>query len=270
MNDRLDGTRDAKISDLGAMLREAESTPFEGWDFGWLRGRLDEEPEPWDFRELVRARMRDADRAIDLGTGGGEFLGSCAPLARMTLATEAWPPNVPVAARRLRNLAVPVIATMGARDNADQPDPSDRSVPFRDASFDLVVSRHEAYAPREVARVLRRGGRFLTQQVGNEDAELRAHFDASPTPTGLMPLRAWRQQLEEAGLVVLDAREAVVAKRFRDVGAVAYYLRAIPWVVPGFTVETRWAALRSIHEHIAAHGSFKTTRHRILLEAQRT
>lgn len=47
------------------------------------------------------------------------------------------------------------------------------ALPFRDASFDVVLDRHEAYDPSDVARVLASGGVFLTQQVhGRSYAEL--------------------------------------------------------------------------------------------------
>lgn len=37
----------------------------------------------------------------------------------MTVATEAWPPNVPIAAARLRPLGIPVVQDEGAPDNTD-------------------------------------------------------------------------------------------------------------------------------------------------------
>jgi hypothetical protein len=54
---------------------------------------------------------------LDMGTGGGEALAGLADRAPRTIATEAWPPNVPVAGRRLLPLGISVIQVEGAADN---------------------------------------------------------------------------------------------------------------------------------------------------------
>jgi hypothetical protein len=84
------------------LLAEALAAPFTGWDFRWLRGRSDVEPLPWDYRAEIAERAGHADRMLDMGTGGGEVLAGLQVRARLTAATEAWPPNVPVAQSRLR------------------------------------------------------------------------------------------------------------------------------------------------------------------------
>lgn len=250
------------------LVADAEATPFSGWDFSWLRGRVREDPLPWDLRELVRERMRRSERAIDLGTGGGEFLSSCAPLAPQTVATEGWPPNVAIAARRLLPLGVPIVATAGSRDNCDQPDPDDRSLPFVDATFDLVISRHEAYAPHEITRVLRPSGTFLTQQVGgDDDRELVVELGGRAPACAGMTLHDWPEQLETAGLRVTRLEEARDQKTFGDIGALVYYVRAISWLVPGFSLATHRAQLLALHERITRSDGLPVTRHRLLIEA---
>jgi SAM-dependent methyltransferase len=80
------------------------------------------------------------------------------------LAAEAWPPNVPVAAARLRALGIAVVQDEGAPEN-DTQHPGRGRLPFRDEAFDLVTNRHEAFQAAEVRRVLAPGGTFVTQQV---------------------------------------------------------------------------------------------------------
>jgi hypothetical protein len=69
-----------------------------------------------------------------MGTGGGEALSGLVPRPPRTVATEAWPPNVPVAARRLRPLDIPVVQDEGAAENFAQ-DASRGRLPFRDGAF---------------------------------------------------------------------------------------------------------------------------------------
>jgi hypothetical protein len=54
---------------------------------------------------------------------------------------------------------------------------------------------------------------------------------------------------------------------FFDVGAVVYFLRLVPWIVPGFSVTRYRGPLRALHDHIERHGAFETTASRMLIEA---
>ena len=146
------------MTTFDALLAEAETHPVEGWDFSWLGERVVMQPPPWDFAGIVESRASRAADLLDLGTGGGEWLASLSERPARTVATEAWPPNVDVARRRLEPLGVEVVAVESAPDNVDQPPGlAAPTLPFGDESFSLVVSRHESYVAAEVARVLRPG-----------------------------------------------------------------------------------------------------------------
>ena len=54
---------------------------------------------------------------------------------------------------------------------------------------------------------------------------------------------------------------------FYDIGAVVYFLRLVPWIVPGFTVARHRDALRALHQVIERDGAFETTASRTLVEA---
>ena len=140
-----------------ALIEDAEAAPIEGWDFGWLDGRATEERPSWGYSRLVAARAKDASSLLDLQTGGGEVLGHVPRLPPLTVATEGWAPNVRVAAERLRPRHASVVV---AREDGP-------TLPFGSCTFDLIVSRHPVVTPwDEVARILRPGGRYLSQQVG--------------------------------------------------------------------------------------------------------
>jgi SAM-dependent methyltransferase len=165
------------------LIRQADQTPFEGWDFGVFQGRFVEAEPSWEFSKLLRTVIQRSSSMLDLGTGGGEFLSSLAPLPPQTVATEAYEPNVPIARRRLAPLGVRVFDTT---ESGDEP------LPFADGTFDLVVSRHESYVPSEVRRVLASGGRSSPSRSAagtwrsstTPSAGLR-----KPTVDGTLPLR---------------------------------------------------------------------------------
>ena len=231
---------------VAELLDEAATAPVAGWDFTWASGRIAVvSPLSWDFTALAGGALRAATAALDMGTGGGEFLDGFADLPARTVATESWPPNVPVAGERLARRGVPVVQSAGATDNALQDDDEADRLPFKDAAFDLVLSRHEAFAAWEVARVLTPGGRFLTQQAGSAPGQLHALLGLRPPGRPVFDLDLAVSQVVRAGLTVEDARIGREAVRFADVGALAWYLRMVPWAVPGFDIATRRSALEA-------------------------
>jgi len=257
--------------DFDALIAQAEAYAFEGWDFSFLDGRNEVDPQPWDYKARVEELARSSATMVDLGTGGGEFVASLEARAPLTIATEGWLPNVPVADRRLRPLGVHLVAVEGAPDNAQQrfTDLEGR-LPFRDGSFDLVFDRHEAFRATEVARVLRPDGVFMTQQVGSlNEIELNDVLGGDVKPCLSPTLDEYVAQLEQAGLEVLEAQEAFPAKRYFDVGVVVIFLQAVPWQYEGFDVRKHVEALLAVHEIIAEHGAFTAHMHRFLLEAKK-
>jgi SAM-dependent methyltransferase len=166
----------------------------------------------------VAARAAVAESMLDLGTGGGEWLAS---------------------------LGISVEQVDGAPDNVEQNGELPR-LPFDDDSFDLVSSRHESYVAAEVARVLRPGGVFITQQTGGDYGAFHELLGLEPgEPSGWTRAFA-AAQLEAAGFTVLDGDDGVEETFFADVGALAWYLRAVPWVLGGLEigrVELRYAGV---------------------------
>ena len=250
------------------LVDEAERQPFAGWDFSYLRGRMHEGETSWDYVELVRARLSTARALLDLGTGGGEVLASLATLPPDTTATEAYAPNFPVARKRLAPLGVEVVAVEGAPDNVEiAPGAGVGSLPFPNGRFSLVLSRHESYYPAEVYRILESGGSFLTQQVGGTHNQgLNELLGAPERAAPAWDLHFAAGQLEDAGFRIVDRREEFPETVFSDVGAVVYYLKAIPWQAPDFTTARYRDRLAALHSRIEAEGGLRIRGHLFYLE----
>ena len=182
-------------------MAEAAAAPVEGWDFSWFEGRATEERPPWGYARLMGERMAGAEAALDIETGGGEVLATVARPPALLVATEGWWPNVEVARDRLRPLGARVVAA------ADSP-----TLPFTDASFDLVVSRHPVVVLwEEIARVLRPGGTYLSQQIGpGTNRELTDFMMGPSRSTRAAARRAPAGGAESAGLEVVDLRECAL------------------------------------------------------------
>jgi SAM-dependent methyltransferase len=250
------------------LLAEGESVPVAGWDFSWFAGRATEERPPWGYARLLGERMSalaaiPGAAALDLQTGGGEVLASVPAAPATLIATESWPPNVEVARRNLSALGARVVP---------MDDPMD-DLPFADESFDLVVSRHPVGIRwDEVARVLRPGGSYFSQDVGEGSVLELTEAMMGPLPPKDGPTRHPRwsvRDAEAAGLTVTDMREFAGRMEYRDIAAVVVFLRKVIWIVPGFTVAGYRERLRALHDHIEADGPFAATTVRFLIEARK-
>lgn len=232
------------------LVREAQEAHFAGWDFSYLRVRKSVEslPPRWDYGLAVRDAMRGAGSMLDMDTGGGEVLAGFAPLPTHTCATEGYPPNVILARARLDSLGARVVDI-----SADLDSPT---MPFEDAEFELITNRHGSFHAPELWRVLRAGGHFVTQQVGGYDTlDLNDWLQGDVAePQDPWTLRTACRQLRDAGFSILSAEEAFPETTYLDIGAVVYQLRAVPWLVPDFSVGKYHDRLLAMHEHIQAHG----------------
>lgn len=241
------------------LVREAELAPVGGWDFGWLDGRAVEERPSWHYFDRVAERAVHASALLEVEAGAGRMIGSLPAIPRLAVATEGYPPSVAVAAPTLRARGIPLVVTSQTRPG----------LPFASESFDLVVSRHPIDPWwHEVARVLRRGGRYFAQHVGPHSLRLLSEFLMGPLPeASKRDPTIERRMAEEAGLVVrtLDVERPRTA--FFDVGAVVYFLRLVPWIVPDFDVAKYRQRLHDLHNLIERDGAFETTASRMLIEA---
>lgn len=236
------------MADPDELLAEAEATAFEGWDFSKLGDRLVLEPPHWDLAEIAASAATRATTMLDMGTGGGEWLSLLSDRASVTVATESWQPNVAVAAARLSALGVRVVYTEGAPDNHRQvPGDAVGRLPFRTEAFDLVTNRHESFRAEEVARVLRPDGVFITQQAHSGSEQFHQLLGSEPPELREFELDMAVAQLRDAGLSIDEADEGIATTVFADIGALAWYLRSVPWAVPGFTVSVYRQALLRLH-----------------------
>ncbi|MFH8555956.1 class I SAM-dependent methyltransferase [Streptomyces celluloflavus] len=241
---------------------EAGAVSVEGWDFSWLDGRATEERPSWGYHRAMNDRLARASAALDIETGGGEVLAAAPKLPPLMVATESWPPNVAKATARLHPLGVAVVA------NADEP-----PLPFGDAAFDLVTSRHPVTVWwSEIARVLRPGGTYFSQQVGPASVFELVEYFLGPQPEEVRRHRHpddARRDAVAAGLEVVDLRSESLRTEFFDIGAVIYFLRKVIWMVPGFTVGQYRERLRELDERIRREGSFLAHTTRFLIEARK-
>ena len=255
--------KDTGVRSYEDLVDEAAAADVSGWGWEWLQGRATEDRPPWRYAQILAQEWARAGAALDIDTGGGEVLaealatviadGGSLPARRA--ATEGWPPNTRVARGTLGRYGV------GVR-HVEPGEP----LPFPNASFDLVTSRHPVRPDwAEIARVLQPGGSYVAQHVGHRSASELVEWFLGPQPRG----RDQRDPVREgaaaqaAGLIVPQLRLATSRMEFFDIGAVVWVLRKCVWWVPDFTVESYDRELRALDARIRAEGPFVaySTRH---------
>ncbi len=241
--------------------QEENIAHIHGWDFSHLDGRYDEGQDiPCDYDAIVRQHLKPDMKLLDYDTGGGEYLLSLGHPYENTTATEGYPPNVELCRKKLIPLGIDL---KGCADAS--------RIPFEDSAFDLVINRHGDFCPRELYRLLKPGGLFVTQQVGDEndrDLVLKVLPDAEiPFPGHHLSVQ--RKAVEEAGFEILQADEAFLPIRFFDVGAFVWFARIIQWEFPGFSVDRCFDRLLKLQEQIEADGRIEGTTHRYLIVARK-
>ncbi len=239
---------------------EERQAQMHGWDFSHLAGRMEsgDDALPWDLKTILRRYLQPDDRLLDMDTGGGEFLLSIGHPHENTAATEGWAPNIALCRERLLPLGIDF-----------RPMPDAAAVPFDDAQFDVILNRHGSYDIRELKRVLKPHGVFITQQVGRDnDRELvNLLLPGVPVPFPEITLKEQAERFRQAGFTIREQNEVYLPIRFSDVGALVWFAKVIEWEFPDFSVDRCTEQLLNAEQICREQGYLEGRIHRFYLVA---
>ncbi|MEB3055087.1 class I SAM-dependent methyltransferase [Bacillus pseudomycoides] len=137
-----------------------------GWDFSKLKYVT--EGATWEFYEEVIERCKSSDVLLDIGTGGGENVLRIAPAALFMIGIDNSSGMIETAQSNLEKASVSNVRFFQMESE---------SLMFPHSFFDIVSCCHAPFVAAEVARVIKKGGIFLTQQVSEHDKwNLKAAF----------------------------------------------------------------------------------------------
>jgi SAM-dependent methyltransferase len=245
------------------LRRIAESVGARrGWDFS--RMRETQEAAPWDYADVARAYLAPYSHVLDIGTGGGERFLALSGAFRSGVGIDTRPEMIATAQENLPLALADKIsfAVMPAQHLA-----------FAPASFDVVLNRHAPVDTAEVARVLRPGGVFITQQVGARNtANICAIFGCTPggayTSDPTQTPEALRAAFLDTGCRIVAEADYDVRTWFLDVESLLFWLQAVP-LPEDFAIERHWRQVDAIISAYTTGRGIETNEHRMLLIARK-
>jgi ubiquinone/menaquinone biosynthesis C-methylase UbiE len=162
---------------------------------------------------------RPSERMLDLATGGGHVARTFAPYVAEVVATDLTPEILEHAAAYFAEQGLSTISTAIADAEA---------IPFEDGSFDIVTCRiapHHFPNPgqfvREVARVLRPGGRFVLIDSTVPEGEAGVFYNRfellrDPSHVRSLTRGEWESLIAGAGLTLTHAENYTKTHDFAD------------------------------------------------------
>ncbi len=242
--------------------KKDEKAVFRGWDFSYIKRRYKQEEPKWNYVGIAKKLIKKSNSVLDIATGGGEIFSEILSIhkPKKIVSIEGYKPNVAVARNKLKKFKAKVIY-------ADET----KKLLFKDEMFDLVLNRHGGInknSVNEIYRILKPRGVFLTQQVDSRNIkDLIKYFKKVPIWTN--------NTLGKVGKLLSNKGFKIKRKGFwegklifKDVGAIVYFLKAIPWAVKGFSVDRNLNNLERLQKEIKKRGilEFKSKRFFILAE----
>ncbi len=242
---------------------------LEGWDFS--RVRVTEDEAPWQYNDVVRQHLRPHSVVLDLGTGGGEAFLKFAPHLHHGYGIEQNEDRLRVAASNQRKAGAGGVRF--AAMNVDH-------LGFLDKSFDIVLARYAGFNVAEVLRLLRPGGVFITQQMGDHDTQ--NIFDTfgwgsygkywrdqyALQGAYYKPTAEAAKEFEAAGRRILRYDEYDLPQFHQDTGSLVFFLKASPLPWP-FDPQTYAAPLTRLLQTHGSERGIETNAHRELLVVRR-
>ena len=125
---------------------------------------------------------------------------------------------------------------------------------------------HESFDISEVKRVLKPGGIFISQQVGDFNGVNLASrvIPGYKKVTFDFHLALVTKALKNYDFDILYQDEAYLKQEFYDMDGLIYYLRTIPWEFPDFSVANNFAELLDLQQELLRRGSIFNLQHRFV------
>ncbi len=249
-----------------AELLDIEKTVGDrtGWDFSAMETETD--PTPWDYVDLVRRYLKSTDFVLDIGTGGGERFLELASSYGKGIGIDSDPEMIKTANQKV-NVEQKTKITFKVMDAAN--------LTFADATFDVVIDRQGPIPVKQIVRILKPGGYFITQMIGkNNMVNINQEFDSQEFSKNQLEGEAdlIAQEFANLGCSVVSICSYDVGYYVKDVASLLFWFKAIrsrghaaSTIPEDFCVEKYYKQINNLITKYQTDRGIRTNEHRELL-----
>lgn len=227
-----------------------------GWDFS--RMKASRESVPWEYEKIVLTYVKPTDHVLDIGTGGGEKFLDLSSHFTSGVGIDPYKDMIDEAHKNVkkRKNTNCSFELMGAED-----------ITFPKETFDLVLNRHAVIDAKEIAKVLKKGGYFITQQVANGNMrELKETFSYK---------KVWKNDnntlskiFKKYGFRIVATGEYDVKYFVKDLESLVFWLKAVD-MPENFTIKKHGTQLKKYIKEFNTSDGFLTHETRSFFIAQK-
>jgi len=238
---------------MGKYRKPAE---LRGWDFSQVN--VVEEGPRIGYSKVVKCHLERSKTLLDIGTGGGERLLAFAPKVREAIAIDID--------REMIKTAVENLGKSGLH-NVDLILCDSEEMPIVGARIDIVTDRQAPFNAKEVSRILKPGGAFITQQVSEGDKRNFKGVFQRGQSYGEKPGTFKKRcliELREAGMKTIEEQTVNTTEYYESMDDVIFLLANTP-LIPDFDFEKEQDKLEKIEEKFKTNKGIRTNSERFLI-----
>lgn len=206
---------------------------------------------------------------VDIGTADGQFLLSIANKIKSAIGIDFSEKMIEKANENLRKSSF---------NNVKFKVADIRNVPFKDQTFDIVISRRgPATATKkflnEVYRILKKDGILLEITIGEKDKEnIKMIFKRGQNYSGLIrnikEMKRKKALLKVVGFKDIEITETNSKEYYETVKDLIFLLQNTP-IIPKFDIKKDNKKLEIIKKTLSTNDGIKTNSHRIIIQARK-
>ncbi|CCW09271.1 MULTISPECIES: class I SAM-dependent methyltransferase [Bacillus] len=232
---------------------------LNGWDFSKIK--CETVGDTWDFYSEVKERCKPSHILLDVGTGGGENVLNIASSAKLLIGIDNSNGMIETAHSNLKKSGV---------QNVEFLQMGSEALTFQNAHFDIASSCHAPFIASELAKVMKRGAFFLTQQVSeNDKLNLKEAFGRGQCldeRDGTLKEK-YMDELISAGFDLVQVREYDVTDYYSTSEDLIFLLKHTP-IIPRFGKEEEdFTILQKFIETNSSEKGIRTNSKRFMIIA---
>jgi len=233
-----------------------------GWDFSIIESRKIIKGKKWDFLRVVKQFLNKDKILLYIGTGGGEKILQISYFCKKIVGIDN---SLEMVNKSNENLV------KSGRKNIEFRVADSKKLPFNDNFFDIVTARHAPFSSKEVTRVLKKGGLFISQQVGESDKKnikkLFGRGQSFGKKSGNL-IRRYIQELKDVGFKIIRKNHYDAIEYYKDIKDITFLLEHTP-IIPKFNHHKDQKILKKLEKKYKTNKGIKTNSERFLIVPQK-